>query len=203
MDNLPIKRPKLALAEIWSRIIPESYEEGTEIELVIRISSHHLPVRDLSAFLEFIDRIYGRLSKEGLQSYSRRKGNHLEVTRIRHGSWVLVFEGVISRYHQQAELLMLIWLAVKYLPPAVHSLTSAYNEYEQGRLAREQRKQIRAQIESDELMKNLPVKRKYEIAALLNTIYEKESRTLHRVSRFVNGRLIDILVHPKFKDDDC
>lgn len=199
MDNLPIKKPNAALEAVWNTLIAEDVADETEIELVIRISDKNLPVRDLSAFLAFIDGIYGRLSKKGFRSYSSRKYHHLEITQVRQGSWELVLEGVVSRYQQHAELLVVIWLAVKYLPPAVHSIASSYREYEQGRLAREQRRQIRHRIESDELMKDLPATRKREITALLNSIYEKEKRGLHRVSRFIDGRLIDVFIHPKNK----
>lgn len=197
MDNLPIKKPNAALAAVWNTLLTEDVEEGTEIELVIRISDKSLPVRDLSAFLGFIDGIYGRLSKEGIRSYSSRKHHHLEITQVRQGSWELVLEGVISKHHQHAELLVIIWLAVKYLPPAVQSIASSYREYEEGRLAREQRRKIRHGIESDELMKEIPVTRKKELTALLNSVYEKEKKVLHRVSRFIDGRLIDVFIHPK------
>jgi hypothetical protein len=197
VDNLPIKTPKKALAEVWSSLIPDNAEEGSIIELSIRIIDQNIPIRDLSAFLEFIDRIYGRLSPEGLQSYSRRQHHQLEITHIRKGSWELILEGVISRHHQQAELLVIIWLAVKYLPIAIKTGMSAYNEYEQARLAREQRKQIRKSMEVDEIMRNLPANRKKEITSLLHAIYEKEDRKLNRVSRFIRVRLIDITIREK------
>ena len=197
MDNFPIKKPKKALAEVWSSLIPESAEEGNTIELSIKVSDKNLPVRDLSAFLEFVDSVYGRLSPQGLQSYSRRQNHQLEITQIRKGSWELVLEGIISRHHQQAELLIVIWLAVKYLPIAIKTTASAYNEYEQARLAREQRKQIRHGMEIDEVMRNLPATRKKEIVSLLHSIYEKENRKLNRVSRFIRARLIDINIRKK------
>lgn len=197
MDNLPIKKPKKALAEVWSSLIPDDAEEGTIIELSIRITDKNLPVRDLSAFLEFVDRIYGRLSPEGLQSYSRRQHHQLEITQIRKGSWELILEGVISRHHQQAELLVIIWLAVKYLPTSIKTGLSAYNDYEQARLAREQRKQIKHNMEVDEILQNLPSNRKKEITKLLHSIYDKEDRKLNRVSRFIRVRLIDIVIREK------
>ena len=197
MDNLPIKKPKKALAEVWSSLIPDDAEEGTIIELSIRITDKNLPVRDLSAFLEFVDRIYGRLSPEGLQSYSRRQHHQLEITQIRKGSWELILEGVISRHHQQAELLVIIWLAVKYLPTSIKTGLSAYNDYEQARLAREQRKQIKHNMEVDEILQNLPSNRKKEITKLLHSIYDKEDRKLNRVSLFIRVRLIDIVIREK------
>lgn len=197
MDNLPIKKPKKALAEVWSSLIPDDAEEGTVIELSIRITDQNIPVRDLSAFLEFIDQIYGRLSQEGLPSYSRRQHNKLEIAHIRKGSWELILEGAISRHHQQAELLVIIWLAVKYLPIAVKTGLSAYNDYEQARLARAKRKQIRNSIEVDEIISNLPTNRKKEITKLLHAIYEKEDRKLNRVSRFIRTHLIDVVIREK------
>tara|TARA_R110002049_G_C9121973_1_gene558445 strand:- start:1098 stop:1694 length:597 start_codon:yes stop_codon:yes gene_type:complete len=197
VDNLPIKKPKKALAEVWSSLIPDDAEEGTVIELSIRITDQNIPVRDLSAFLEFVDQIYGRLSQEGLPSYSRRQHNKLEIAHIRKGSWELILEGAISRYHQQAELLVIIWLAVKYLPIAVKTGLSAYNDYEQARLAREKRKQIRNSMEVDEIISNLPTNRKKEITKLLHAIYEKEDRKLNRVSRFIRTHLIDVVIREK------
>ena len=197
VNKLQIRKPKLALAEVWFTLIQEEVEDGREIELVIRISDKNLSVRDLSAFLNFVDSIYGRLSKEGLQSYSRRSPRHLKISQIRQGSCELVLDGVISKIYPHAELLVIIWLAVKYLPVAVQSVASAYNEFEQARLARMQRKQIRHNIELDEVLRNLDVKRKKEIVDLLNSIYDKEYRKLSRVNRFVRRALIDIFIKLK------
>jgi hypothetical protein len=197
VENLPVKKPRTALTAVWSAIISEDLSEGTEIELIIRISENDLPVRDLSAILEFIDSIYGRLSHGGILSYSRIQHNQLRITQIRKGSWELILEGVISKHEQHAELLVIIWLAVKYLPPAIHSAASAYHEYEQGRLAREQRKQIRYKIEEDEILRTVPKEKKQEIAYFLNTIYQKEHRKLFRVSRFIRLQIIDIVIRLK------
>lgn len=197
MEALPLKRPRAALTSLWATLIQEDIGEFAEIELVFRISDRNLIVRDLGAFCEFIDHIYGRLSSEGLDSYSRRSNQHLEISKVTQGSWELVIEGIISRDHHHAELLVIIWLAVKYLPPAVNSLAAAYNQYEQGRLSRQQRKLIRHGIDSDELLKSLQRNRKNEIAKFLATIYEKEHRKLARVANFINKGLIEVLIRAK------
>ena len=199
MDNLPANIPKTALIELREAFIPSETPDNSYLELSIRIADEDLAVRDLSAFLDFIDGIYGRLAKEGFQSYARREHGHLKVERIQKGSWELLLREAITSSYSHA--LILILLAIKYLPPAINSLASAYNQVEQGRLARQSRKRIRAEMEQDEKISRLPKSRRLQLAELIEYLHEKEKDRLHRVIRFTQQKLLDIKVRIKSKDE--
>lgn len=81
-----LRTPNKALSEVWAILLPLDLEPGTTIQLTIRISEEDVVLRDLSAFLDLVDRMYGRLSRKGFQSYSHKQYGHLEISRIRHGS---------------------------------------------------------------------------------------------------------------------
>ena len=199
MGNLPVNVPKTALIELREAFIPSETPDNSYLELSIRISDEDLAVRDLSAFLDFIDSIYGRLAKEGFQSYARREYGHLKIERIQNGSWELLLQEAITSSYSCA--LIIILLAVKYLPPAINSLASAYNQAEQGRLARQSRKRIRVEMEQDEKISSLSKSRRLQLAELIEFLHEKEKDRLHRVIRFTQRRLLGIKFRIRRKEE--
>ena len=199
MGNLPANVPKTALVELREAFIPSETPDDSYLELSIRISDEDLAVRDLSAFLDFIDGIYGRLAKEGFQSYARREYGHLKIERIQKGSWELLLREAITSNYSYA--LIIILLAVKYLPPAINSLASAYNQVEQGRLARQSRKRIRVEMEQDEKISRLSKSRRLQLAELIEYLHEKEKDRLHKVIRFTQRRLLGMKFRIRRKEE--
>ena len=198
MKNLPIKTPDVALIDLRNLFIPENTPRNSCLELSIKISDQDLTVRDLSAFLDFIDRIYGRLSEKGIRSYANSEYGHLKISEMKKGSWELLLEEVITNGY--AHILAIILIAVKYLPPAVESFANAYNQIEQGRLASENRKRIRKEMERDNQLAALGKARLNQLSLLIEYLYQKEEEKLYRTIRFVKTRLIDINVRIKHKD---
>ena len=199
MKNLPVKTPDSALKDLRDAYIPVDTPEGSYLELSIHIADEDLTIRDLSAFLDLIDRIYGRLSEKGLPSYARREHGHLKINKLQKGSWELLLQEVISSGYSHA--LIVILLAVKYLPPAIQSLATTYNQVEQGRLARVNRKRIKAEMEQDENLASLSKDRLNQLSELVEFLHEKEKERLHRAIRFTQKRLLSISVRVKIKDD--
>jgi hypothetical protein len=199
MSNLPANISKAAFIDLREAFIPSNTPNNSYLELSIRIADEDLAVRDLAAFLDFIDGIYGRLAERGFQSYARREHGHLKVERIQRGSWELLLREVITSSYSQA--LIIILLAVKYLPPAINSLASSFNQVEQGRLARQNRKRIRAEMEQDETISRLPKDRRRQLAELIEYLHKQEKDRLHRAIRFAQRRLLDIKVRIRSKDE--
>lgn len=199
MKNLPIKTPDSALRDLRNAYIPTDTPEGSFLELSIRIADEDLTIRDLSAFLDLIDRIYGRLSEKGLPSYARREHGHLKINKLQKGSWELLLQEVITSGYSHA--LIVILLAVKYLPPAVQSFATSYNQVEQGLLARQNRKRIRVEMERDENLASLSNERRNQLSELVEYLHEKEKEKLHRAIRFTQKRLLSINVRVKSKDE--
>ena len=199
MKNLPVKTPDSALRDLHDAYIPVDTPAGSYLELSIRIADEDLAIRDLSAFLDLIDRIYGRLSEKGLPSYARKEHGHLKINKLQKGSWELLLQEVISSGYSHA--LIVILMAVKYLPPAVQSIATAYNQVEQGRLARENRKRIKTEMERDDNLAALSNERRNQLSELVEYLHEKEKERLHRAIRFTQKRLLSINVRIKRKDD--
>lgn len=141
MEDLPIQKPRNALEELWHLIFPMNISDDSVIELVISITPENISIRDLSAFLELVDHVYGRITPGGFRSYARKDFGHLKISRVHVGSCKLILETALS-----PEIFLIIWLILKYLPQAFKNTASAYNEYEQGRLARETRKRIKMEM---------------------------------------------------------
>lgn len=198
MKNLPVKTPVSALKDLRDVYVPVDVPRGAYLELSIRIADEDLTIRDLSAFLDFIDSIYGRLSEKGLHSYARREYGHLKINKLQKGSWELLLQEIITSGYSYS--LIVILLAVKYLPPAVQSIAAAYNQVEQGRLARANRKRIKAEMEKDENLAALSKERRNQLSELVEYLHEKEKERLHRAIRFTRKRLLSIKVRVKRND---
>lgn len=198
MKNLPVKTPDSALKDLRAIYIPTNTPEDSYLELSIRIADEDLTIRDLSAFLDLIDRVYGRLSEKGLPSYARKELGHLKINKLQKGSWELLLQEVITSGYS----LIVILLAVKYLPPAIQSLATAYNEVEQGRLAGTERKRIKKEMEKDENLSALSNDRKNQLSELVEYLHDKEKKRLHRAIRFTQKRLLSIDVRVKPKDEN-
>jgi len=195
MKNLPVKTPDSALRDLRNAYIPSDTPEGACLELSIRIADEDLTIRELSAFLDLIDRIYGRLSEKGLPSYARKEHGHLKINKLQKGSWELLLQEVISSPYSHT--LIVILLAVKYLPPAVQSIATAYNQVEQGRLARANRLRIKADMEQDKNLLSLSKDRKGQLSELVDYLHEKEREKLSRAIKFTQKRLLSIEVRIK------
>lgn len=185
MADLPVKRPTAALRAATDIIVPNASAgaDGSRVQFIIRIDTNRLVARDFAAFLELIDHVYGRSSSADFRSYALRSHGHFTFTTSRHGSWELVAEKVLG-VAAGLEPLIVLWLVLKYLPSALHSFGSAYNQYQQGQLARIKRQRIREQMENDRDLESLSKLHRAELARLVDGISEKEGHLMPRVHRF-------------------
>lgn len=188
MDDLVVRRPVTALRLVNELVLPGA-QVGDTLELSVRAESHALPARDMAAYLELIDHIYGRLRPEGFRSYAMRPYAHVRLAEVRSGSLEMA---VVETLVQGAAPLVILWLCLRFLPQLAVSVTSAYNNYQQGALARENRKRIRREMERDETMAELPKERRAEIAALIESLCERDAALLPRASRFAEDHIIQV-----------
>lgn len=121
MDELAVRKPTAALAELQAAVVP-GVGEGDSVQLSIRVKDEGLPLRDFAAYLELIDRVYGRLQPAGSRSYSLRSSQHLRIERVRFGSIELVIPEVVG----PIPALAVVWLCLRVMPPAVESIARAY-----------------------------------------------------------------------------
>jgi hypothetical protein len=199
MEKTSIKRPITALKELRKNILPTDIPYDAKIELVLNISADDITIRDLNAFLELIDHVYGRLSPKGFRSYSLRKYRQLKISRIEQGSLQLVIETVVS-FARELDIIIILWLSLKYLPQASQGFATAYNQYEQGRLARETRKRIRNEMEVDDKLRNLTTEQRRDLAMLIDHLFKRDSKKLPRAIRFATSKLNKVYLRIRKKN---
>lgn len=90
---------------------------------------------------------------------------------------------------------------MKYLPPAIESVANAYDSVQQGLLARENRRQIRRQMEHDVSLEALPNKRRNELAALVDHVLQKDKTLVPKAFRFSKRHVIDVELVVKKGDE--
>ena len=184
--------PNSSLRSIARLVLPEMGQlpRDGHLNLVIRISAKDIVARDFAAFLGLLDRIYGR-SHGSFRSYSLRQSGYFTFARCQSGSWELIAQQTLSMAAGSSPLL-LIWLVLKYLPSAVLSVSSAYNEYEQARLAKISRQRIREEIKRGGDLDKLNPQQRAEVARMIEGILRKEALIMPRVRRFMAGSFIGV-----------
>ncbi len=196
MRDLVVRMPVIALRELQSLLVPGA-REGDRLELIVRTDCCDLPLRDMAAYLQLIDHIYGRLQPSGFRSYAMRPTEYLRVERVRPGSVELVIPEIL----QNVPLISIVWLCLKYLPPAVESLTKAYDNLEQGLHARETRKRIRHQMDEDKRLAALPKERRNDLATLVEAVLERDQSLVPKAFRFSEEHVVDVDLHVGRRDE--
>jgi hypothetical protein len=112
---------------------------GKNFSITINISNEKFTIRELASYLNLIERIFGRMFPSGLKSYSQQPNEHLEIFEIRSGSWEIKVVEFISENSQLIPIFA-YYLILKALPLFLRNISSAYYNYEEGRLVRAKRK---------------------------------------------------------------
>ena len=192
MGELAIRRPNTALSLLSQIVLPDA-KEGDEIELVIHARGNDVSIRDMAAYLELADHLFGRLHPDGYRSYAMRPAEHVRIEEIRGGSVVITIAGLISA----ASPYLIAQLCLKYLPDVFQKTAAAYDHLQQGILAREKRKQLRRHMEQDPQLSQLPTERRNELVALVDSLLESDGELLVRAKRYADEYVLDIHVRLK------
>jgi hypothetical protein len=194
METLPVKASRFALDDIARSFIPEDASYKETVELVITIEDGNINVREFAAYLSLVDRVYGRLSPRGLNSYAHWETGQLEITEIRKGSIELIISQVISEFRGVAVLIVL-WQVLKQLPNVV----AAFKDYQEGMLARQNRKRIKQEMKQEASLQKLKGKRFDELVTLVNNLLTSEHKHLSAPIRFARTRVKFVII--KIKDE--
>ena len=147
-SELPLPRPRATLAQLRGAVIPEDAPRDASIQLIIVMNDSDVNIREFGAYLGLIDRTYGRLSHKGLASYSQTPYAQLAVS-FRQGSLDVILSALISHIDSVTSIVVLRYL-LKYLPTGLKEVAAAYRDYEEGRLVRERRRQLREEVKKDQ-----------------------------------------------------
>jgi len=177
---------------IAKMVLPEIDEVSSDayLHFVVSVSAENIVARDFAAFLEFLDRIYGRSHKD-FRSYSRRQAGHFKFAKSQQGSWELIAEQALGVATSSSPLVVM-WLVLKYLPSAVLSVSSAYNQYEQGRLARANRQRIREELRRGGDLEALTPSQRAEVARMIERALQQDASLIPRLRRFMAHSFIGV-----------
>ena len=196
---LPVPKPRKALTELVHATLPREIPSNAIIELVIVTDNIDLNAGEFSAYLNFIDRAYGRLTPRGLRSYVQNRSNQLRISAQK-GSLQTVIEAVASHKEIITALVVLRFL-LKYIPAGIKHIASAYRDLEEASLTRLRRKQIREQINADKDLATLEQNSKNKLVHLFDAVYQKEKKALSKVQRFTLYHVRSITIRVKENND--
>lgn len=195
MSDLALRRPIAALTQLGMIVLPEA-EEGDVLELVIHSQGGNLSARDMAAYLQLTDRLWGRLQPNGIRSYAARPYEHLRLEEVRTGSLEMAIVDVLS---QGAPPLLILWLCLKYIPVTLRTMAEAYKAFEEGALAKENRKRIRVDMDNDAALASIPKDKRAELARLVETLLEHDPDLVRRAVRFIEDAEVEVDIHVKRK----
>lgn len=172
--------------------------EKSYLEIVIKIKDKNVNVRQFSSYLALVDRLYGRLSPNGLRSYARRQKAQLKISEFRKGSLELVIQLVYEHREVAASIMLVLFL--KFLPNAVKSVSDlvktlsestknmadSYKSYQEARLVKENRETLRKSIDKETSLKELPKNQKDELTMIQETLYEREKTKITLSKEFAD-----------------
>jgi hypothetical protein len=167
------------VADLSDSVGPTS---DTPIELVIKLSGENIPTREFAAYLALIDRLYGRLGFDGLQSYAQKKSGRLLIADIRKGSLEIVFR-LLPQGAPELVIAALICLFLRSLPnmfkltsEGAKNLAESYKTLEEGRLLGHERKVVEKKAAEGEALEKRPkqTELRAEQVAILRDAIRKE-----------------------------
>jgi hypothetical protein len=189
-ESLPVKIPGNAIEAVQASVLPSPLPRNAVLELIISLDPTELKARDLASYLSLIDHVYGRLDPRGLLSYAHRKEGHIEISDVRTGS----VDMVIAELIEHSPPLVVVFLALYYLPEALRNLATAFHEYEEGRLTRLRRSQLRDRVRQDAQLAQISDRHKEQIVVLLDTIYVLEQGDLAGAQRLARARVRSVRI---------
>lgn len=185
-SDLPIRVPRTALSELRELTLPKDSPSEAVVQLVIRVDDEKLSIRDWAAYLNLVDRLYGRLTSEGLLSYALSTRKHLEIERVEHGSLEIILEEVASNI-DVVTVFLIIRYVLKYLP-------DAYVKYERGRYTRMRRQRLREQMQRDAELAELERTRQNQLIEFMDHLMERDQRQLPRAKRFSATSVLEVMM---------
>lgn len=198
LKKFPVAFPKSAIEELTCLFVPDVTSPHASLELAIRIDVTGLRVRDFAEYLTLMDKICGHLNPKGLKSYAQRTKQQVKLSHVRKGSWELVIKEIIA----QSDYLIILGLFLKYVPNIFRALTAGYRDVEEGRLARERRRQIREQIRTDTDTGALSERRVNQLTHLLDYLGSLEPRHLPKAERFSREQVTEINLRVTSEEND-
>ena len=142
------------------------------------------------------------MSPEGLRSYVQKEDERLKIAEIHKSDLEIIFRALYGLKDSVPFILILLFLRslpnmFKLGAEAVKNLADAYKSYEEGRLARENRKRLREGLRQEPALANLDDARKRQLAKLLDALVATESANLSAPIRFARRQVKSVMLRIK------
>jgi hypothetical protein len=183
--------PKKLITNLFNMYIPKEVSMDKRFELIIRMRAEDIRVRQFAAYLNFIDKAYGRLTPRGIIHYARTSTYELKATEIRQGSLEIVISNILSE-STSIRAIIIVGLLLKYLPSIIKSVLSSYRDYEEARLSRIRREQIREQIKKDKDLCKISRRQIYQLAIFLDNMYRADMRDINKAHKFSKENIVKV-----------
>jgi hypothetical protein len=193
--------------DLVSAFIPPDTPGDASLELVVTVNAENIPTREFASYLALIDRLYGRLSPEGLRSYAHSGSGHLLISDIHRSELEIIFR----TFYQETEntaIFIAILLFLRSLPnmfklstEGVRNLADAYKSYEEGRLTRENRKHIREAITEEPALEQLDESKKKRLVRFLDALTVEENTNLPAPVRFARRHIKGVVLRVRKPPD--
>jgi hypothetical protein len=131
MENLPARVLHDLYYDLVPAFIPPDTPAGAILELVVTVEGENIPAREFASYLALMDRLYGRLSKEGLRSYAHREWGRFQIAEIHKSELEIIFR-TLQGYHDTATYIA-IGLFLKGLPNMLKRATEGYKSWADAR----------------------------------------------------------------------
>jgi len=197
-ESMPMKYPRNAIEAVQSIVLPRPMPPNAVLGLVISLDSSGVKARDLASYLSLIDHVYGRVDPKGLLSYAHRKEGHLEFSEVRAGS----VELVISDLVEHGWPLVVVFLVLKYLPEFVRSIAGAWKDFEEARLTRLRRRELRDRIRQDNELAPISENHREQIVELLDRTYTLERDNLPGAQRLAREKVRTVSLRVLSRDSE-
>lgn len=168
-----------------------AHQEEDHIQLTVRIATSDLPIRDLSSYLELIDRTYGRLHSQGLASYAQVREKHIRMSQVYSGAMEALIDEWLANIEQASYLLML-YLVLKYLPELQKTFSAPSHPVDKQRSTSERALIISSRMEEDKLICDLNEEDQLLIAETMVSLTARERKNLLRASRFALEHVLNL-----------
>jgi hypothetical protein len=182
------------------------------LELVITIEDEGIPAREFAEYLALLDRIYGRMDRDGLMSYAHREWGRLRIAEVNKGS----LEAVFRFAQEHAEKAIIIYLFLKSLPNVIKVSAEAFKTYQEGRsiredtrhneiihrheesrLARENKRRIKDMIQKEPSSASLDDERKSQLTRLLDALIMEGNPCLPAPIKFARNQVKNVILRIK------
>ena len=190
-EHFQVTIPKKLISNLLELILPPGTRGDGKLQLIIGLRTKEISIRKFAAYLNFIDKTFGRLTPEGITSYSKTSKYELKIAEVRLGSWEIIITNLLSNT-ASINALIVVGLLLKYLPGIIKSSFSSYRDYEEGRLARIRRQQIKEQIKEDEKLSQLEKRHINQLSQTLDILYEVEIRDLSKARKFSKETVVQV-----------